>query len=61
MEPQRGGRERHINTPALVHIGAKRREGEGVVVRPHDAQHGDKKKGWRVGMQAGEERTRDRR
>ena len=27
---------RCINTPALVHIGAKRREGEGVVVRPHD-------------------------
>ena len=35
-EPQRGGRERCINTPALVHVGAKRREGEGVVVRPHD-------------------------
>jgi hypothetical protein len=27
---------RCINSPALVHVGAKRREGEGVVVRPHD-------------------------
>jgi len=60
MEPQRGGRERCINTPALVHIGTKRREGEGVVVRPHDTQYSDKKKGWRVGIQVGEERTRDR-
>ena len=60
MGMQRGGRERCINTPALVHIGTKRREGEGVVVRPHDTQHSDKKKGWRVGMQVGEERTRDR-
>jgi len=59
-EPQRGGRERCINTPALVHIGTKRREGEGVVVRPHDTQYSDKKKGWRVGIQVGEEKTRDR-
>jgi hypothetical protein len=36
-EPQRGGRERRINTPALVYVGAKRREGEGAVVRPRDA------------------------
>ena len=31
-----------------------------MVVRPHDTQYNDKKKGGRVGMQGGEERTRDR-
>jgi hypothetical protein len=48
-EPQRGGRERRINTPALAHVGAKRREGEGVVVRPRDTQCGDKKEGMEGG------------
>ena len=50
-----------VSTHPLLSI-SERRDGRGKVwfVRPHDTQYSDKKKGWRVGIQVGEERTRDR-